>query len=570
MKSKLLFASIASLALLLFLPKKLAAHGDELPTGAQARADHFAVYARSDRYELTLYFPEIKAGEPTSLQLFVADNFTNRPIEKADLKISTPENPQQTFEIRPLAAGIYELKTTFSETKIYQLNVQIAHPSGADLIGIQNIEVGKLLPHDDHAAAEDLGNESSVLPAWLIFLLGGLAGAAAVFFVLKNKNRTFTTLLLLASAWFSTPNLNPAFAHGDDEHGAKSSGGFGKEVFAPKETQFLFEVLTQPISMGDYHSATTMFGTIVPASGGLGAVVAPQSGRISAVKVAVGQSVRAGQVVAVLQQNLGTSESVGVAATNAGLDLQIENARVRLAAAQREFDRLKKIEDIAAGKDLAAAETNLNVARSELSTLEGKTVGANTSANARTVALVAPIAGVVGAFTLSAGAEVTAGQTLLTVTNIGKVYVEAQVYDRDLAAVQVGNKFLVTCSTDDHKSVEVRLISQAQTMNPGNQSQRVLFEMDNPRGEFKIGEFVTVKALNAQTNRQISVPNSALTEINGRTAVFLKHAPEEFELAYVQTGEDDGVRTLILKGLDEDEKVVVGGAYEVKMMYLNQ
>ncbi len=145
-----------------------------------------------------------------------------------------------------------------------------------------------------------------------------------------------------------------------------------------------------------------------------------------------------------------------------------------------------------------------------------------------------------------------------------------QVYDRDVPVVRAGNKFLVTCATDDHKSAEVRLISPAQTMNPGNQSQRVLFEMDNPKGEFKIGEFVTVKALNQQTSRQISVPNSALTEINGKTAVFLKHAPEEFELSYVQTGKDDGTRTLILKGMEEGEKVVINGAYEVKMMYLNQ
>jgi membrane fusion protein, heavy metal efflux system len=66
------------------------------------------------------------------------------------------------------------------------------------------------------------------------------------------------------------------------------------------------------------------------------------------------------------------------------------------------------------------------------------------------------------------------------------------------------------------------------------------------------------------------VPNAALTEINGKTALFLKHGPEVFELAYVQTGEDDGARTLILKGMEENEKVVVKGAYEVKMMYLNQ
>jgi cobalt-zinc-cadmium efflux system membrane fusion protein len=81
---------------------------------------------------------------------------------------------------------------------------------------------------------------------------------------------------------------------------------------------------------------------------------------------------------------------------------------------------------------------------------------------------------------------------------------------------------------------------------------------------------VTLKALNQQSIRQISVPNSALTEINGKPAVFIKHAPEAFELVYVQTGEDDGSRTLILKGIEEGAKVVLQGAYEVKMMYLNQ
>jgi len=205
-----------------------------------------------------------------------------------------------------------------------------------------------------------------------------------------------------------------------------------------------------------------------------------------------------------------------------------------------------------------------------LRAIEGKAVDANVAANGRSVALVAPISGVVGAFTLASGAEVVAGQTLFTITNINKVYVEAQVYDRDVPVVRAGNKFVVTCSTDDHKTAEVRLLSLAQNMNPGNQSQRVFFEMDNPGGDFKIGEFVTVKAMDNSTLRQITVPNSALTEINGKPVVFLKHAPEEFELAYVQTGEDDGARTLILKGIEEGEKVVVNGAYEVKMMYLNQ
>lgn len=548
------------------LPQTLSAHGDDVPTDPGVAKDHFTVYGQSDRYELTLYHPELVAGQEAHLMLFVADYKSNRPIDKAELKIGAAEDPQIVFEVHPVSQGVYELHVIFPENKLYTLNVQVAHPNGADLIGITGVEVGKKL-----AAGVEHVHTSSLMGSWLWFAGGILLGGLLMWLVSRRRNSALTTLFLLASAWFSTPNWTPALAHGDEEHGPKSGGSsYGKSVYAPKETQFLFEILTQPIAVGDYQSATTMFGTIVPASGGLGTVVAPQSGRIVRINVAVGQTVRAGQTVAVLQQSLGTSDQVGIAANNAGLAVQMETTRTRVAAAKRELDRLRKIEDIAAGRDLQAAEANYAQALAELQALENKAVGANSSANNRTVNLVAPISGVVGTFTLAPGAEVLAGQLLLSVTNLNKVYVEAQVYDRDVPSVRAGNKFLVTCSTDDHKTAEVRLISPAQTMNPGNQSQRVLFEMNNPGGDFKIGEFVTVKALNQQTSRQITVPNSALTEINGKTAVFLKEGPEAFALSYVQTGEDDGARTLILRGIDEGKKVVLSGAYEVKMMYLNQ
>lgn len=543
------------------------AHGDEIATDPGVAKDHFTVYGQSDRYELTLYYPELHAGEGAHLTLYVADFKTNRPIDKAELKITTAENAQIVLEAKQLSPGVYELHVTFPENKIYTLNVQISHPNGADLIGIAGLEVGKKL-----GAAADVHQESHEHHnQWLWFLGGICLGGLGFWFISRRRNRALTAVLLLASAWFSTPNFNPVFAHGDEEHGPQSGGsGYGKSVYAPKETQFLFEILTQPIAIGDYQSATTMYGTIIPSSGGLGAVMAPQSGRVTRVNVAVGQTVRAGQAVAVLQQNIGTADQVGIATNNAGLAVQIESARTRVTATKRELDRLKKIEDIAAAKDVQAAEANYNQALTELQTLESRAMGANSAANSRTITLTSPISGVMGAFTLTPGTEVSAGQTLFTITNLNKVYVEAQVYDRDLPVIRAGNKFLVTCSTDDHKTAEVRLISPAQTMNQSNQSQRVLFEMDNPKGEFKIGEFVTVKALNQETSRNISVPNSALTEINGKPAVFLKDGPEIFTLSYVQTGEDDGTRTLILKGVEEGEKVVVNGAYEVKMMYLNQ
>lgn len=554
---------------LLAAPAVLLAHGDEEHGGkpaAPVTADHFTAYGESDKYELTVYYPELTAGQAAHLTLFAADYQTNRPVDKATFEIGTLENPQIRFEATPVSPGIYALHGIFPENKTYTLNIKVTHPNGADLMAVAGVAVGKKLP----AAAPAQAPAAPAANSWAWFAGGLLLGGAAVWFVGRRRNRALTAVLLLTSAWFSAPGWNPAFAHGDEEHGPKSGASYGKTVYAPKETQFLFEILTQPIAVGDYHSATTMFGTIVPASDGLGAVVAPQNGRLLRVNVRVGQAVRAGQTLAVLQQNIGTPDQVSIATNNAGLAVQIETAKTRAAAAKRELERLKKIEDIAAGRDVQAAEAAYNTALAELQTLENKAVGANAAANGRTVALVAPISGMVGAFTLAPGAEVTAGQTLFTVTDLRKVYVEAQVYDRDLPVVRAGNKFLVTCSTDDHKSAEVRLLSPAQAMNPGNQSQRVLFEMDNPGGDFKIGEFVTVKALDNSTSRQITAPNSAFTEISGKTAVFVKHGPEEFELAYVQAGQDDGARTVILKGVEEGEKVVVNGTYEVKMMYLDR
>lgn len=119
------------------------AHGDEIATDPGVAKDHFTVYGQSDRYELTLYYPELNAGQEAHLTLYIADFKTNRPIDKAELKITAADNAQVSFEINALSSGVYELHGTFPENKTYTLNVQINHPNGADLIGLAGLEVGK-------------------------------------------------------------------------------------------------------------------------------------------------------------------------------------------------------------------------------------------------------------------------------------------------------------------------------------------------------------------------------------------------------------------------------------------
>jgi multidrug efflux pump subunit AcrA (membrane-fusion protein) len=98
----------------------------------------------------------------------------------------------------------------------------------------------------------------------------------------------------------------------------------------------------------------------------------------------------------------------------------------------------------------------------------------------------------------------------------------------------------------------------------------MIFEMENPHGDFKIGEFVNVRVFAPRQSREIALPNSAISEINGRPVVFTKNSAEAYSVSYVTTGQNNGTHTVINKGIEEGERVVVNGTYQMKMIYLNQ
>jgi cobalt-zinc-cadmium efflux system membrane fusion protein len=82
------------------------------------------------------------------------------------------------------------------------------------------------------------------------------------------------------------------------------------------------------------------------------------------------------------------------------------------------------------------------------------------------------------------------------------------VFDKDANKVQQGAKFTIECANDSHKTSEVKLLSLAQEINATNQSQRVLFELNNPDSDFKIGEFVNIRVFASENSQQIALPNS--------------------------------------------------------------
>jgi RND family efflux transporter MFP subunit len=522
----------------------------------------FTIYAQSQKYELTMKHGRIEPGKESELTLYVADFKTNAPVTGAEIKVTVQEDPSLHVNVDAHEPGIYHVDVAFPNVQSYALTVNLSTPGlGADLLLLNPVEVGKSPPTSEVMASADSHDEHGQWWKYGLVLLGGLFLGWLLF---RRQPRVAAVLMI---ALLIPAVVQEAGAHGD--HDEEKAGTAGNTVFVPKETQFLFEVLTQPIAPGDFQPAIQLYGTVVPSPGGFAQITSPQNGRITSLPVTPGQRVAAGQVLAVLKPSSSQSDQVSVATETGRLETDIQSAMAERDAAEKEMRRLNAIADIAAKKDVQAAEAHYNAAEANLKSL--RSVASGSVAAARSdVVLRSPVSGTVGQFTLAPGTEVQAGNSLFSVTSLEKVYIEAQVYDKDSEVVRNANKYSVTCSNDEHEAAQVRLVSAALEVNPTNQSQKVLFELQNPDGEFKIGEFVTLQAYQRMSSKTIFVPNSTLSEINGRSAVFVKDAPEMYSLRYVSFGEDNGANTVVLKGIKEDDRIVIAGTYQVKMMMLNQ
>lgn len=150
------------LLLPLLLPLLTRAHnGDDhgaAPATTARGARYFTTAATSENFELTLRYAPLRAGEPATLRLFVADFATNVPINGARLTLTTTAAPLVRLTATETAPGDYRLTGQFPTNRAYALAVQVVVPDGrADLLLLRPVEVGKELTgaaeiHDDHAA----------------------------------------------------------------------------------------------------------------------------------------------------------------------------------------------------------------------------------------------------------------------------------------------------------------------------------------------------------------------------------------------------------------------------------
>ena len=87
--------------------------------------------------------------------------------------------------------------------------------------------------------------------------------------------------------------------------------------------------------------------------------------------------------------------------------------------------------------------------------------------------------------------------------------------------------------------------------------------LPNPSNRFQVGMFATV-AFDLKAGKVLSIPVSAVVNVQGKDFIFIAAAPNVFERREVLIGQQVNDKATVLHGLSEGDRVVVKGAMELK------
>ncbi|MHB1033408.1 MAG: efflux RND transporter periplasmic adaptor subunit [Pirellulales bacterium] len=187
------------------------------------------------------------------------------------------------------------------------------------------------------------------------------------------------------------------------------------------------------------------------------------------------------------------------------------------------------------------------------------------------------------------GCSVEAKMTLFEVADLSTVWVEADVYEKDIPFLQVGQKVEATVEACPHRTFSGRLALIHPQLETTTRTNRIRLKLDNPQHELRPGMFATVristplesiepyKSVAAKAGRVVvtglggadappqyeflCVPERAVVDTGSKKVVYVEREPGMFEGVEVELGPRHDTYYPVIKGLNAGDKVAAAGGF---------
>jgi cobalt-zinc-cadmium efflux system membrane fusion protein len=311
-----------------------------------------------------------------------------------------------------------------------------------------------------------------------------------------------------------------------------------------------------PLAEVELHKVTDELhvnGVIAPDVNRSVPVVSLSGGRVVEIKAKLGDSVRKGQTLLLI-------DSPDLA--QAFSDYQKFKADEQLSAKQLARAQLLYDKGAIALADLETAQDADTKAKVDMQAAAQhiKVLGGNISNPSPLLPVVAPISGTIVDQQITGGTGVKSldnSPNLFTIADLSTVWVVCDVYEDILPRVHIGDIAEITLNAFPDQNFPGKVINISEVLDPATRAAKVRIDLPNPKGLMRAGMFVTATFKASQLVQRIVIPTSAVVHLHDKDWVFVPAGDKQFRRVPLQLGpqSSDGF-IQVISGLKPQDKVV--------------
>jgi cobalt-zinc-cadmium efflux system membrane fusion protein len=218
---------------------------------------------------------------------------------------------------------------------------------------------------------------------------------------------------------------------------------------------------------------------------------------------------------------------------------------------------------------IAAAEERIRRAGADPESIRKGLESAQSQPSYRVV-IRAPFDGIITGYDVTGGEIVETGENLLTLTDLSTVWVQANVSQRDLAAIRGRQRVRVFVDSYPNRVFGGTISYISDALDPATRTAQVRCEVANPERELKLDMFARIQIPTSATAQRLVVPAEAVQLIGEKPFVFVKTGDAEFRQRSVALGAQGEDWVEVTSGLEAGELVVVRGSFSLKSAVLKE
>ncbi|MCK0506493.1 efflux RND transporter periplasmic adaptor subunit [Aromatoleum anaerobium] len=233
-----------------------------------------------------------------------------------------------------------------------------------------------------------------------------------------------------------------------------------------------------------------------------------------------------------------------------------------LLSASEELRIAERLQRDSAATDPIASEAARRLANATRERLQNWQVGMPRGSEiAQRQTFHSPANGVVLEKNAVQGARFMPGEAVYRIADLAKVWVIADIFERDLARVRVGQPASVTLDAFPDRRFDAKIGYLYPTLNVETRSTRIRLELDNREGLLRPGMFAHVELASGSPTPRVTVPTSAVIDDGVRQVVLIALDEGRFKPQPVRLGERGTEHVEVLEGVEAGDRVVTSANF---------